>query len=369
MFAPPERIDARPFTSDDVARTVSDVAIEILQARGEPAGEDRLIGEVLVGLDRAGHLRRLLKVNFGQADGDPNEARELAIGALLGIIRDELGREDHRRLTQIEPGSWWLANRDDIAAAELPLPDRIEWAVFSLLSTAGKMSESAIEDRIEGMFSGPDQPDRDVVRACIDSYRGGASTPERLVTDDDLSRRSEETLDLLALLTELGHRLGLNVWLSRREQARTLRGQRLESLLDVRERDANLTGLARAVESDLEQVPCIWYLRGRMTFTFEVEWTAMLGEAVLRRHARIPPDDRIVRFLVAAPARTELIRSKLARSTLLRRSFEAGNWHILKSTHLRAFADAPEPRLGDLEPYLGLDPVVESDRHQMPLFA
>ncbi len=27
----------------------------------------------------------------------------------------------------------------------------------------------------------------------------------------------------------------------------------------------------------LEQVDCIWYLRGKATFMFEVEWTAMLG--------------------------------------------------------------------------------------------
>ena len=33
----------------------------------------------------------------------------------------------------------------------------------------------------------------------------------------------------------------------------------------------------------LEQVDCIWYLRGKATFMFEVEWTAMLGEPVLRR--------------------------------------------------------------------------------------
>ena len=56
---------------------------------------------------------------------------------LLGLIRDELGRPTQRRLTEIEPGRWWLADPDDIAAAAVPLADRVEWAVFSLLSTAG----------------------------------------------------------------------------------------------------------------------------------------------------------------------------------------------------------------------------------------
>ena len=44
----------------DAGRTVTDTAVEILQARGEPARYERLLGEILVGLDRAGQLRRLV---------------------------------------------------------------------------------------------------------------------------------------------------------------------------------------------------------------------------------------------------------------------------------------------------------------------
>ena len=37
LFAPPERIDARPFSAAEAARAVTDTAVEVLQARGEPA--------------------------------------------------------------------------------------------------------------------------------------------------------------------------------------------------------------------------------------------------------------------------------------------------------------------------------------------
>ena len=37
------------------------MAIDAIQARGEPATEDRMIGELLVDLDRAGHLRRFIR--------------------------------------------------------------------------------------------------------------------------------------------------------------------------------------------------------------------------------------------------------------------------------------------------------------------
>ena len=58
LFAPPERYDQRPFDAAEAARVVTDVTVETLRARGEPARFERLFGEILVGLDRSGQLRR-----------------------------------------------------------------------------------------------------------------------------------------------------------------------------------------------------------------------------------------------------------------------------------------------------------------------
>ena len=65
LFAPPERFDRARSSEADVARTVTDTTVEILQARGEPARYERLLGEILVGLDRAGQLRRLVAMRGG----------------------------------------------------------------------------------------------------------------------------------------------------------------------------------------------------------------------------------------------------------------------------------------------------------------
>ena len=59
LFAPPERFDQRPFSATEAARAVTEAAVETLRARGEPARFERLFGEILVGLDRSGQLRRL----------------------------------------------------------------------------------------------------------------------------------------------------------------------------------------------------------------------------------------------------------------------------------------------------------------------
>ena len=469
LFAPPERIDARPFSHADASRALTDLAVEILRERGEPARYERLLGQILVGLDRAGHLRRLvsaaeaspgprgrgdsdrgatgradaghsgapveadrgsggsggsgdgegdgqapsIELPFGDDDGrqrtvgdagragpgpgpdtsprsegrhvrdrvDTGAGRERLVGQpvgqapsedpvdrVLALVRDELGRPTQKRLTEIEPGRWWLGDRRDLELAAVPLADRVEWAAYSLLSTAGPLDETSFYERISGLFGGYDLPDEALVRACLASYRSPASTADRLVTGEDVRRRTAEHTELLARLADGGHRLGMTVWIGRREQARRFGAGTLGDLLEAREQTAWLPSIARASAEALEDVDCIWYVRGRTALLFEVEWTAMLGETVLRRHARIPSDERLVRFLVVAPERAELLRHKLEASPVLRTAMEAGNWHIVQWSHLRTWLASDGMTLDNLEPYLGLEPAVERRGHQMKLF-
>ncbi len=440
LFSAPERIDARPFSSIEAARSVTDTAVDVLKARGEPARYERLLGEILVGLDRTGQLRRLVagEVRWGdefvpEAEDDgpasaaaasneadpesppgaprrgpsrtsargprfgagPRSTRGFrafatggyapparpAVGArsggtpspdpverVLALVRDELARPTQRRLAEIEPGRWWLADKAERDAAAVPLSDRVEWAVYGLLSTAGPLSENAFFERVAAMFGGHDLPDEALVRTCLASYRSPASTPERLVTGEDVRRRTAEHTELIARIANGGHRIGMSVWIGRREQGRRLGDRLLGEFLDERERRAFLPGIARAPLEDLEAVDCIWYIRHRGAFLFEVEWTAMLGDVLLRRHARIAPDDDLVRFLVIAPERTELVRHRLATSPLLRDAMAAGGWQIVKWHHLRAWLAHESLELGGLEPYLGLDPLVERSAEQLGLF-
>ena len=233
---------------------------------------------------------------------------------------------------------WWLGDRTDRDAAAAPLADRVEWAVYSLLSTAGPMSEAQFLERIANLFTGPDLPDEALVRACLESYRSLASTPDRLLTADDVVKRSQEHGERIADLVDLGHRLGLRV-LDRRGASshaasvacRSATGSTTGST-PGRPRSGGIRG------EELEDVDVIWYVRGRAALLWEVEWTAMLGEPVLRRHARMADDDRVVRFLVVLPERSELVRHKLDRSPLLRDALEAGSWHLHQGE--------PPPRLG-----------------------
>jgi hypothetical protein len=403
LETPSESDEPTAFRLADMERAITEVAVEVLEARGEPARFERLLGEILVGLDRRGDLRRLVGTRtFAESEArgeraldargllgdDPSEDRAAPdpptpaaptdspenrrgsdhVTLLIELIAGELRRPDNGRLIELEPGQWWLREARDIAASALPLADRVEWAVFSLLSTSGGLSEAAFFDRMGTMFRGHDTPDEALVRACLESYRSRASTPEALRTHDDLQARYAEHAELTGLLVGYGHRLGLRCWVGKQEQKRSFRGAPLADLLTDTERRAYLPLVSRGPVDVLESIDVIWYLRNKATFLFEVEWTAMLGDVLLRRGPAIPNAEQLVRFLVVLPERVDLVRFKLERSPLIRAALERDNWHILKADHLRDLVGREAADLADLAPYLGLDAEIERSGEQLPLF-
>ena len=273
--------------------------------------------------------------------------------------------------------AWWRSSRDAGGCATRPTPRPP--GRRSRTGSSGRCSRccppaAASRQRRSSTASRPcsgvtTRPDEELIRACVDSYRWVAPDSDGLLqASGTLQDRYREHGDLVSIIGELGHRLGLRIWIAPREQRRIVDGRPVGAMLTEIEQRVYLPLVTPGPTEALEQVDCIWYLRGKATFMFEVEWTAMLGEPVLRRGAAIPSGDTVVRFLVIPAARTDLVRLKLARSPLLRERLDQDNWHIIKAEHLRRFVAREDPDLGDLAPLLGLDPPIERQGEQLPLF-
>ncbi|MEX1334519.1 MAG: hypothetical protein AB1Z66_04395, partial [Candidatus Limnocylindrales bacterium] len=164
-----------PFHISEVESAIADVAVAVMQLRGEPTRFERILTEVLLGLDHLGHLRRLVGTRrnvepeetaprepgfFGIVSDAPDdepvegevEEDEPDPGAVsvqqgidwddrgpasdpvrltLDILRKELRKPDHPRLAEIDDDLWWLRDPRDLAAAKAPLSERLEWSIFS----------------------------------------------------------------------------------------------------------------------------------------------------------------------------------------------------------------------------------------------
>jgi hypothetical protein len=360
-------------TYPELAEAIETATLALLRQRGEPAGLSRITAAVLLELQRVDLLRRVAhgKSNEGESGSEAeasDERLERGGPALLAkLLREELWREDHRSLLRLGEGDrpvWWLREPE---IAESPLADRVEWATFSVLSTAGRLDEQAFLERIYALFPGLEAPDEELVRACLAAY-AVIGEKGQLRTEEDLARRLEDHARILGLLVDYAHRLGLRAWVSRREQDRPYAGAPLGERLHDDERRTYLPLVIRAPAEALGAVDAIWYRRGRLAFLFEVEWTGMLGEAILRRGRQIPPTEQQARFAVVPAERTELIRLKLERSPWLRAEVERQNWHFLKWQHLETLVARDGASLDYLEPVLGLDPLIERGGQQLTMF-
>jgi hypothetical protein len=243
----------------------------------------------------------------------------------------------------------------------------VEWSTWSILSTAGRIDETGFFERIYRLFPGLQAPDEELVRACLASYVAPGELGS-LATEDDVGRRGDDHARVVATLADYAHRLGLRAWIAGREHDRTLDGKRLADRLTDEERRVYLPLVLRAPAEALGAVDVIWYVRGKLSFLFEVEWTAMVGDAVLRRGREIPVGDQQARFLVVPAERAELLRLKLQRSPWLRQEVERQNWHVLKWQHLDTLAARPGAKMEWLEPVLGLDPLIERGGEQLTMF-
>ncbi len=355
-------------TYPELASAIERAATALLRDRGEPAGLLRVVSAIVAELGASGLLRRLAASRTPD-DEEPREDRIEGGGPQLlsSLVREELWRDDHPSLVRLGDDSrpsWWLREPE---LAERPLADRVEWAVWSILSTAGRIDEQGFFERIYRLFPGLQAPDEELVRACLASYVAPGELGS-LGTNDDAAARTEDHARVIATLVDYAHRLGLKAWIASREHDRAFAGRPLEERLTDEERRVYLPLVIRAPGDALGAVDAIWYVRGRLSFLFEVEWTAMVGDAILDRGREIPIGDQQARFLVIPAERSELLRLKLERSPWLRSEMERQNWHVLKWQHLDTLASRAGARIEWLEPVLGLDPLIERGGEQLTMF-
>jgi hypothetical protein len=287
----------------------------------------------------------------------------------LDIIRRELRKPDHPRVREVDEGLWWLRDPRDLAASRQPLSERVEWGIFSLLTTSGGLSRAAFDERVARLFRGPETADAELVEACLESYRSARAADDGLIhCDESLQHRFAEHGEMVGMLTDFAHRVGMRVWVSKREQRRRYGPGVLADLLSDPEQRVYLPLVAPGPQEVLEQIDCIWYVRGKGAFLFDVEWQAALDEPVMKRGPRIETNDAVVRFLVVPDERTPLLRWRLTRSPILRQRLEQDNWHILKWSNVRRLHASARASLAVLGPLLGLDPAVERAEDQIAMF-
>jgi hypothetical protein len=325
---------------DEIRAGVRDAVL----ARGEPVREDVAAVAALQSLAAKGLL---VPIALARAGG----VSELEL--FLDHFKSALADGRRTGITRVPLSD----DADDVAYAiteapdATPLGDRVEWAVWGLLSSAREVDT------------------RSLLRAAYATQTDDGRW--RLLDQDRLVARQASQAQVLAELIDAGHRLGFKVHVGRDVERRAVpkshqeRGRVLADLVGEAERSSGASRFVRGASEALDFVDCVWYDKGRMVFLWQVDWTARIHRSVVALGEAIPDDDRVFRFLAVADERTGLVHEKLRRSPALAEVVRRRGWRFVKWDPLRRWLRDAQAGLDGLEPVLGLEPAVEQSGQQL----
>jgi len=290
-----------------------------LRERGEPTPWSLLHASAYAGLAERGVLAQTATIPEG---GPP----------ALTLVADAVHRASEAAPMARLAGRgaagealWWGA---DLGRTAEPLADRVGALTWELLVQRQTWRLEELINTIYARFPGPLTPDLTLVLACIDSYSVQEGEMRRLRPEDDPQRRAEELQTVHGDLVELGRRLGFTV--------------RKRGGWDV-----------------------CWLEEGREIYDFAISATAALARHLLIRRAA---DEGAQRCLVIPGGRAGLVGLQLQRDPRLAQAVETDGWQFIKFRHLRRLIAEEELDHHVLKTVLGLDPIVEQEVAQIPLF-
>jgi hypothetical protein len=304
--------------TDDARRTAVEGAIETIRMWGQPVPWRSLHAAVLARLVAAGLLGRA----SGAEDRGPSAPDWVA-----EQITAALHAAAFVRLPGPERGQelWWLAHPTNLAP---PLCDRVESEAHQILRDALALTRDDFAAMLYARFPGTFTPDGDLVTSCLESY-GYQASPDywQLRREDVPASREAERSSMIRHLMALGRKLGYRASPREPFDVAWLEGQQ-----------------ARAV--------------------FVVRWQAAVAEALAMtgQAAAARP------YLLIPGGRAALVSYKLAHNPLWQQQVDEAGWRFIKYRHVRQLVAQPEVDEYALRTIIGLDPIVERERAQLPLF-
>lgn len=225
---------------------------------------------------------------------------------------------------------WWLAQPTDLPA---PLSDRVEAAAYAVLQETPVLDEVTFAEQVYARCPGLLTPDAGLIDACLRAYGHELETGRwQLRAEDQPQTREAEQRRMIAGLLDLGQRLGY--------QAKALDG------FDAAWLDGTISG------------------GNRVRAAFVVRWQAAVSEALALGDKA--PGARL--YLVIPGGRAELASYKLAHNPLWQATLDEAGWRFIKYRHVRQLMAQQEVDEYALRAIVGLDPIVEREAVQIPLF-
>lgn len=299
---------AQPMLAEAVEKTAVDSAVNLLGIRAEPLPFDWLFMAAAVRLARSELLRQImaaLDIEMSPLAFVKQHVRQGLRSALAEGLLVAVAGDDATH--------WWLP---ETPPAE-PLAERLETTVIGLLNREPPLTPADVYRRFPGWLT----PEAELLQALLTAYGEEVVPGQWIARGDDPG----EWPAIYEAAQRLGQRLGFSVG---------------GGIADV-----------------------VWGEEGHATHAFRIARTGRwrdLGIDVL--------PESVAGYVVLPDRLAHLLRIKLVRNPLLRRELIDRGWSLVKAGHLLTLADSPEANRQEFKKIVGLDPIIEQDEAQIPLF-
>ncbi|MBN1658979.1 MAG: hypothetical protein JXA93_11280 [Anaerolineae bacterium] len=291
-------------------------AVETIRSRGEPTRWPALHAATWAALAQAG----LLAVTPEAEGTSPLDRAAQAV---------RRARESPALLPLAVPDGgdpfYWLTEPVGLSS---PLSDRVEAAAYDLLEGTLALTEIQFARALYERFPGCLVPDPGLVALALRSYAHEHSPGYwQLRAENGAAAREAERGEIIEQIHLLGQRLGYHAG--------------AEAPFDV-----------------------VWKDGQRWHALFAVRWQAVVSEVLLLGQAPAG----MQRYLVLPGGRAALAAYKLAHNPVCQQAVDEAGWHFIKYRHVRQLAGEPDVDEYVLRTIVGLDPIVEREGVQIPLF-
>ncbi|MFM8996905.1 MAG: hypothetical protein ACKOJD_02135, partial [Candidatus Limnocylindrus sp.] len=316
------------------------IVAEILVERGEPTTPELLLTRYAQRRSASGDL-----LESGALIDEFNELLALREGLRPIGSLDRLVAASGRRI--------FVEGRDErarLAVVGGDLDDAGHWAAAAAAASAGYA----------------DGEDPDLAKVLRDAY----------FVEDELGvrprwpsgNRSEERLQVIATLLRVGAAMGLHTAVAPALAPLLVNGSPLGLQVARDPIDSSPPLRHRSDRAAFDEIDVLLFRRGKSLLMCEVQLGPLpLGALLLGRHAKVATDREVVRLLVTDRALLRLAQVRIERDERLAAAWDEGNWHLLATDQLARLAQREQPRLADLERYLGAGPLERGPGAQLDL--
>ncbi|MGA2885020.1 MAG: DNA methyltransferase [Halobacteriota archaeon] len=218
---------------------------------------------------------------------------------------------------ELVDGNWWLKDPEKYHLDTIPLNERIERVIVDTLNAEVTVSLDEVLTRIYVNFPNsltPGQP----IKKMLEEYADKVSGPGgRYRLKIKVQERVSEHSKIIGMLAEIGNKFGFTIHIGLREQGDTYDGKPLQDFVDK-----EVPHLSKPVK----EVDELWMTKGRVTYSFEVEYTTGITEAIIRG-SYIFSDD-VSRVFVIPDEREQLLFRKIS-APILKDKIKQQNWRFV----------------------------------------